>query len=664
VMVIDPLTRLICEAAVADIDPESSVAVQHFKEISRRTHCIFAKKSKTWGGPCWHSSLSLEANVRLSMPTLRRFVLAAEKGVAENFVVEVVGVEYFQSLAEFGRTVWRVLKVVSDDDPKAVHAMNSELAGQTGKGWMMSFAGLKLIVVTFCPLYPATHSRHMFGTNPTSCFLLFQSATTFSNVGNFNLSAEEMRSRASASLACPMAGLSARDKIRMNFHRAGCPFNISKLHCIVRPLDDFHDDEPRWWDEREYRINLLHPLLPHHSGLAAKIIDMTQESPTVELPRLVFEGISTDSFDDFGLDDDLLRGIYSYGLERPSVFQARGIKPILDGQDVIGQAPSGVGKTSGFIIGLLHRINYSLSACQTLVLVPNRELANQIQKTALALGEYNHIKCHVCQKLCSDSMSTVVEGQHLIIGTPGRVLDMMKRQRQLLVDNLITIVLDEAEEIFSRGFKDQIDEILNALKPSVQICLFSGTMSPDVLDMTKFMRDPFRILMKREELTLDGIKQFYVCIDKEEWKLDTLCDLYECMTVTQSIVYCRPGTLTWLQEQLENRGFTASALRLDMEQRERDIIMREYRSGSLRVLLVDDQLSTGIDVRSVSLVLHFDFPQDTARYLQHVGRSGRFGRKGVVINFMIPQEAELLRAVEKKYGCLIEEMPMDIMDLI
>lgn len=374
-----------------------------------------------------------------------------------------------------------------------------------------------------------------------------------------------------------------------------------------------------------------------------------------------------ESFDDYDLNENLLRGIYSYGFEKPSAIQQRGIKPILDGRDTIGQAQSGTGKTATFTIGCLQRIDYGLRACQALILAPTRELANQIQKVALALGDYNNVRCHACIGGTSvrDDIDKLREGQHLVVGTPGRVFDMIGK-RHLRVDDLITFVLDEADEMLSRGFKDQIYDIFKCLPPNIQVCLFSATMAPEILDLTsKFMRDAVRILVKKDELTLEGIRQFYVAIEKEEWKLDTLCDLYETLTITQAIIYCNTRRkVDFLADQLAKRDFTISTMHAELDQKERDLVMREFRSGSSRVLISTDLLARGIDVQQVSLVINYDLPQNMENYLHRIGRSGRFGRKGVAINFVTNNDVRAMKDIERYYHTQIEEMPMDIADLI
>merc|ERR1711920_636011 len=371
--------------------------------------------------------------------------------------------------------------------------------------------------------------------------------------------------------------------------------------------------------------------------------------------------------DDYDLDENLLRGIYSYGFEKPSAIQQRGIKPLLDGRDTIGQAQSGTGKTATFVIGVLQRIDIGLKACQGLILAPTRELANQIQKVALALGDYQRVRCHACIGGTSvrDDIDKLREGQHLVVGTLGRVYDMIGK-RHLRVDDLVVFVLDEADEMGSRGFKDQIYDIFKTLPPNVQVCLFSATLAPEILDLTtKFMRDAVRILVKKEELTLEGIRQFYVAIEKEDWKLDTLCDLYETLTITQAIIYCNTRRkVDFLADQLQKRDFTISIMHAELEQKDRDRIMREFRSGSSRVLISTDLLARGIDVQQVSLVINYDLPANIENYLHRIGRSGRFGRKGVAINFVTNADVKHMKDIENHYHTQIDEMPMDIADLI
>jgi translation initiation factor 4A len=375
----------------------------------------------------------------------------------------------------------------------------------------------------------------------------------------------------------------------------------------------------------------------------------------------------TETFDDMELREDLLRGIYAYGFEKPSAIQQKAVKPMMLGRDVIAQAQSGTGKTATFAVGTLQKIDLNRKYCQALILAPTRELAQQIQKVVIALGDYMQAKCHACigGTNVREDIRSLESGVHIVVGTPGRVYDMINR-RALKPEDINLFVLDEADEMLSRGFKDQIYEVFRYLDSKVQVGLFSATMPNEVLELTqKFMRDPIRILVKRDELTLEGIRQFYIAVEKEEWKLDTLCDLYETLTITQAIIYANTRRkVDWLTDQMRGRDFTVSAMHGDMDMKEREIIMKEFRSGSSRVLITTDLLARGIDVQQVSLVINYDLPTNLENYIHRIGRSGRFGRKGVSINFLTQDDVRTLRAIEQFYNTQVEEMPMDVADLI
>mmetsp|Transcript_119975 Transcript_119975/g.334691 ORF Transcript_119975/g.334691 Transcript_119975/m.334691 type:complete len:392 (-) Transcript_119975:149-1324(-) len=374
-----------------------------------------------------------------------------------------------------------------------------------------------------------------------------------------------------------------------------------------------------------------------------------------------------ESFDDYEIPDELLRGIYGYGFDKPSAIQQRGIQPMLDGRDMIGQAQSGTGKTATFVIGCLARIDYSRKTCQAMILAPTRELAHQIQNVVLALGRHLEVRAIACiggTNITLDMMK-LREGQQLVVGTPGRIYDLITR-KSLVVDDLVTFVLDEGDEMMAHGTRDQIYDIFKALPPSVQICLFSATMPPDILELTTtFMHDAVRILVTKDELTLEGIRQYYVAIEDESWKLETLCDLYETLTVTQAIIYCNTREMAdRLADQLSNRDFLVSKMHADLDQKERNLVMREFRSGSTRVLISTDLLGRGIDVQQVSLVVNYDMPEVMEQYLHRIGRSGRFGRKGLAINFVMSSDVKSCRDIEKYFQTQIEEMPENIAELV
>lgn len=389
-----------------------------------------------------------------------------------------------------------------------------------------------------------------------------------------------------------------------------------------------------------------------------------------QLMKQEFEGNYdevVDSFDSMGLSEPLLRGIYAYGFEKPSAIQQRAIMPLGKGLDIIAQAQSGTGKTATFTIGILQRLDFSVPQCQALILAPTRELAQQIQKVVDALGDYLGAKCHACigGTRVSDDIAKLKNGAHIVVGTPGRVYDMICR-KVLKPDLIKVFVLDEADEMLSRGFKDQIYDIFQDLPPRTQVGLFSATMPPEALEITeRFMHNPVRILVKRDELTLEGIKQFYISVDREEWKLETLCDLYDTLNIAQAVIFCNTRRqVEWLTDKMRARDFVVSSTHGSIDQKERDVILNEFRTGSSRVLITTDLLARGIDVHQVSLVINYDLPRNLENYIHRIGRSGRFGRKGVAINFVTQNDVRALRELEQFYNTQIEEMPAQFADLI
>jgi len=374
------------------------------------------------------------------------------------------------------------------------------------------------------------------------------------------------------------------------------------------------------------------------------------------------------TFDEMNLKEELLRGVYGYGFEKPSAIQQRAILPCLTGRDVIAQAQSGTGKTATFSISCLQNIDSKLNSCQALILSPTRELALQTEKVVRALGQYMKISCVpiIGGGSVKEDQAKLEKGVHIVVGTPGRVYDVIQR-KMFDVRHIKMFVLDEADEMLSRGFKDQIYDVFRLLPTAdLQVVLVSATMPQEVLEVTKnFMREPVRVLVKKEELTLEGIKQFYISIDREDWKLDVLCDLYETITITQAVIFCNTRRkVDWLQEKMTSREFTVSCMHGDQDQAGRELTMREFRSGSSRVLITTDLLARGIDVQQVSLVINYDLPSNRENYIHRIGRSGRFGRKGVAINFVTPEDVRTMRDIEDFYHIHIDEMPMNVADLL
>jgi translation initiation factor 4A len=384
----------------------------------------------------------------------------------------------------------------------------------------------------------------------------------------------------------------------------------------------------------------------------AQVPDSTKKEETEEKVTTDFTtnwDKVVDSFDDMNLKKELLRGIYGYGFERPSAIQQRGIMPVIEGRDTIAQAQSGTGKTATFSIAALQKINPKEAQCQILILAPTRELAQQIWKVITQLGTYMNITSHACVggTAIREDINKVQQGVQVVVGTPGRVNDMVHRGA-LKLDKLGLFVLDEADEMLSRGFKDQIYECFQFLPPDVQVALFSATMPNEILQLTeRFMRNPVRILVK-----------------KEEYKLATLCDLYESITITQAIIYCNARRkVDWLTDKMKQADFTVSAMHGEMDQSQRELIMKEFRSGSTRVLITTDLLARGIDVQQVSLVINYDLPLNRENYIHRIGRSGRFGRKGTAINFVTDEDEQTLRDIEQFYNTKIDELPMDVAEI-
>tara|TARA_B100001564_G_scaffold337574_1_gene328644 strand:+ start:502 stop:1662 length:1161 start_codon:yes stop_codon:yes gene_type:complete len=376
------------------------------------------------------------------------------------------------------------------------------------------------------------------------------------------------------------------------------------------------------------------------------------------------------TFDDMNLQDNLLRGIYSYGFEKPSTIQQKAIIQIIKGTDLIAQAQSGTGKTGAFCIGALEKIDSKKKNIQLIILSPTKELARQTFRVFELLGEFLDISTvlMVGGVNIDQTKKQLKKGVHAIIGTPGRVLHMLN-DKYFKTNDLKLLIIDEADELLSIGFEEQLKNIIDIINRKIQIGLFSATLSEHCLEVTKyFMKDPISIFVKSDELTLEGIKQYYINVEKEDWKLDVLCDLYETITVSQTVIFCSSKRkVIWLQNEMETREFTTSVIHGDMINEDRIKVMNEFRSGSSRILIATDLLARGIDVQQVSLVINYDIPtgiEGRDNYIHRIGRSGRFGRKGVAINFIKYDDVNMMREIEKFYSTTIEELPANINNLL
>lgn len=369
------------------------------------------------------------------------------------------------------------------------------------------------------------------------------------------------------------------------------------------------------------------------------------------------------NFDEMKLKDNLLRGIYSYGFEKPSVIQQKAIIPIIEGNDIIAQAQSGTGKTGTFCIAVLQKINLSINSCQAIILSPSRELALQTLNVLNNLNTYLNIKISLCIGGITQNYKELKDSLHIVVGTPGRINNLLLN-KVINASKLKLLVIDEADEMLSYEFQSQIRDIINKIPDKSQICLFSATLSTDVLDLTsKFMRNPKEILIKNEELTLEGIKQFYIMVGENKYKLDVLKDLYKTLSLGQTIIYVNNiKRIENLCKLLERDNYSVTFIHGSMVQQERNEIMTKFRSGESRVLITTDLLARGIDIQQVSVVINYDLPplKRKDNYIHRIGRSGRYGKKGVAINFVTNMDYYIIEDLMKFYDTQIEEMPDNI----
>ena len=373
------------------------------------------------------------------------------------------------------------------------------------------------------------------------------------------------------------------------------------------------------------------------------------------------------SFDELDINENLLRGIYGYGFEKPSMIQNKAIPVLISGKDVIAQAQSGTGKTGAFSIGSLSRIDTSVKQTQLIVLSPTRELAEQIFNVMKELSSYTDISfCKVVGGTrVSDCITDLKSDPQVIVGTPGRIIDMISK-RHIFTDKLKMVVIDEADEMLSQGFLELIYRIFQSIPRETQVGLFSATFPDELLQLTeKFMNEPERILVKKEQLTLDGIQQFYINVKHNNWKYEVLTDIYNTINIAQCIIYINSkNKLNQIYQSLINDNFPVGMIHGNLLTNERTDIMNKFRQGEIRILLSTDLLSRGIDIQQLSLVINFDLPIQKETYIHRIGRSGRYGRKGVAINFVTDRDIQDLEDLKSFYNTNIEEMPQNIGDII
>jgi translation initiation factor 4A len=372
--------------------------------------------------------------------------------------------------------------------------------------------------------------------------------------------------------------------------------------------------------------------------------------------------VSVEKWDDMELNENILRGIYAYGYEDPSPIQKKAILPMISGRDLIAQAQSGTGKTATFSIGALSCINISAKTTQVICLAPTRELATQITSVFNGLSQF----------VDKVSIMTLVGGvsveqhsrelrsspPHIVVGTTGRVFDMIRR-RNLKTNNVKMLILDEADEMLSSGFKDQVRSIFELLPESIQTCIFSATLPRYIFDVTDaFMNDPIKIIVKAELLTLEGISQYYIPVTDDVQKYETLVDLYNRFSVSHCIIYTNSvRRVEDLHQAMTSDGYPVCCIHSNMTKNDRETALSSFRTGAYRVLISSNITARGIDIQQVSCVINFDIPRDVSTYLHRIGRSGRWGRKGAGINFITERDVPKMRETEAFYNTQINEMP-------
>jgi translation initiation factor 4A len=369
-------------------------------------------------------------------------------------------------------------------------------------------------------------------------------------------------------------------------------------------------------------------------------------------------------WDEYDLKMELLRGIYSYGFENPSLIQKTAILPIIEKRDVIAQAPSGTGKTGAFTISCLERIDLSSNTTQALILAPTHELVKQITSVISSIGgmmEGLKIKTLIGgTSVSEDALELKTNVPHVIVGSVGRVNDMIRR-KNIHTKNIKLFILDEADEMLSGGFIESIYQIFTSLNHELQVAIFSATMPQEIIDLTnKFMRNPVKITMETEKLNLEGIQQHYIALESDQHKYETLKDLFGFLNINQTIVYVNSvNRVMDLYDAMTKDGNSVCCIHSNMKSHERHKSLEDFRKGIYRILISSNVTARGIDVQQVSVVINFDIPRCVHNYLHRIGRSGRWGRKGMAINFITKEDISSMKRIESHYKSNITELPSD-----
>jgi len=375
-----------------------------------------------------------------------------------------------------------------------------------------------------------------------------------------------------------------------------------------------------------------------------------------------------EEFDQMNLPENLLRGVYAYGFEKPSAIQQKGIVPIAEGRDVLAQAQSGTGKTGTFVIGSLSRVDEAIKKPQVLVLVHVRELAQQIEKVAKALGTFMNLQvlCAVGGNPLRDDIRQLEAGAQFIVGTPGRVFDLVNRN-VLDRSEIRVLIMDEADQMLEDLFYKQVMCILEKGFPEkTRVALFSATMPEQVVDVAnKILNDPVRVLIKPAAVRLEGIQQFFVPLDREDHKFECICDLYKNLNISQAVIFCnKRQKAEMLAERMTAQGYPVTCLHGELEKPERTRRMKQFIEGSTRVMVATDIIARGIDVQQISLVINYELPTNRENYVHRIGRAGRFGRKGTTINMLLPEEEGMMKDISEHYDMKVIPLPDSISNLV
>jgi superfamily II DNA/RNA helicase len=370
---------------------------------------------------------------------------------------------------------------------------------------------------------------------------------------------------------------------------------------------------------------------------------------------------TADAWEALNLNTNVLRGVFNYGFEAPSNIQKNAIPVILQGKDIIAQAQSGCGKTGTFAISSLQIVDVSKKETQVLIIAPTHELVKQIAMVTENIG--GNLEGLIVKTLVGgtsiqhDSEELKRRTPHIIIGSSGRIYDMIQRRR-INVHTVKLFVLDEADEMLARGFKDQIYNIFQHFNDNVQVALFSATVPDEMVAIAnKFMRDPVKITVEKEKLTLACIEQYFVALQNDDAKFDMLKKLFDTLTVNQCIIYANSvGRVVDLYESMIRDGFSVCCIHSSMKKEDREKSFYEFRTGVYRVLISSNVTARGIDVQQVSTVINFDVPGCVHNYLHRIGRSGRWGRKGLAINFITRRDVPTIKRIESHYAFEMKEL--------